>query len=481
MFLRALSIENVRSIEHLEIDFAGEKKEGRKWTIVLGENGTGKSTILRAAALVLGGSDILPLLAPDPQLWVRNGARAARISARIATAKGELRTISVDITRGQTVSEIVKRNHKNLAQLDAALGHAGRSYFVAGYGASRRLPGADAPSFTQSEAFTHLRAQAVASLFSRDATLRALDAWAMDLDYRMEAAGVEMIRGAMAELLPGVGFLRIDRQQRQLLFETPDGPVPLQQLSDGYQNMASWTGDLLFRITETFQNYKRPLDARGLLLLDEIDLHLHPKWQRQLVAFLDRKFPNLQILATTHSPFTAQQAPPGALHVLEREPHPRGRGPVLSARQHRGDPKLLRIDQLLEPLLGLKTTESLAAQRVRTKQRTLREKRGRSASEERSFQELTAAVRVLPQAQAIDASEQARLDLLREIGQHLSGASPTAPSRVRGAKKVPVLLAEPAPSVDVLENVFRKMALELPTTEGSAKAPRKRARGKKSR
>jgi hypothetical protein len=289
----------------------------------------------------------------------------------------------------------------------------------------------------------------------------------MDLDYRMQETGIEMIRSALGELLPGVTFLRIDRQNRQLLFDTPDGVVPLQQLSDGYQNMASWTGDLLFRITETFGNYRRPLAARGLLLLDEIDLHLHPVWQRELLLFLDRKLPNLQILATTHSPFTAQQASPGALHVLERISTKGAKAGVLRARQYNGDPKLLRVDQLLEPLLGLETTESLAAQRVREKQRDLRGKSSRTQAEEKTLAQLTTAVRVLPQAQALDAPERARLDLLRRIELHLEGEkSPrgTAKSRkdktAAAAGLAPAVAAEATPPAEAIENVFHKMALQ---------------------
>ncbi len=85
---------------------------------------------------------------------------------------------------------------------------------------------------------------------------------------------------ALKDLLPGVSLARIDRENRSLIFETQDGELPLDQLSEGYQNMAAVQGDLLYRITEVYRDYKTPLSARGLLLIDEIDLHLHPVWQR---------------------------------------------------------------------------------------------------------------------------------------------------------------------------------------------------------
>ncbi len=71
MFLRNLRIENLRSVKSVDVNFRANGKGNRKWTVLLGENGTGKTTVLRAAALVLDGSDALPALMPDPSVWVR--------------------------------------------------------------------------------------------------------------------------------------------------------------------------------------------------------------------------------------------------------------------------------------------------------------------------------------------------------------------------------------------------------------------------
>ncbi|SPF35344.1 conserved hypothetical protein [Candidatus Sulfopaludibacter sp. SbA4] len=155
-------------------------------------------------------------------------------------------------------------------------------------------------------------------MFSPDATLQSLQNWAMDIHYRRSGAGLRMVRETLDGLLPGIAFSRIDRKQKKVLFSTPDGIVRLDQLSDGYQNVAAWCGDLVYRVTELNPDYKNPLQARGLILIDEIDLHLHPIWQRQLREYINQKFPNLQILATTHSPLTAQQCGEGELFSLQR-------------------------------------------------------------------------------------------------------------------------------------------------------------------
>ena len=140
----------------------------------------------------------------------------------------------------------------------------------------------------------------------------------MDLHYARGESFLRLIRSALAELLPGATFRDIDKTRRTLVFDTADGPVSLDDLSDGYQNVAAWVGDLLYRTTGAFDDFSNPLATRGLLLLDEIDLHLHVKWQRQLRQFIESKLPKFQIVATTHSPMTAQQAGRGEVHVLAR-------------------------------------------------------------------------------------------------------------------------------------------------------------------
>lgn len=170
----------------------------------------------------------------------------------------------------------------------------------------------------QDAQFRHPRARSVATLFSADAALNPLETWAMDLHYRRKAAGLRIVREALRDFLTEVTFKRIDARRRELVFRTPDGDMRLGVLSDGYQNAVAWCGDLLYRVTEAFDDYRSPLQARGLLLIDEVDLHLHPLWQRRLRSYLTDKLPNFQMVVTTHSALTAQQARSGELMVLKR-------------------------------------------------------------------------------------------------------------------------------------------------------------------
>jgi hypothetical protein len=353
MFLRHLELVAVRSIEHAVLSLEDGEKQTRKWTLLLGENGVGKSTVLKSIALLTAGSEALPELLGPPETWIRNGREACTMRATLTTAEGEPRQIELALHRGDGIRDVFDRNAGTLDALDRALRHSSRNYLCVGYGVTRRPSPGPRAAMAYWDLFRHPRARSVSTLFSEDALLQPLETWAMDLDYRRRQAGLQVVRETMEDLLPGVQFREIDREHRQLLFDTPDGVVPFSQLSEGYRNMAGWCGDLVYRLTEIYANYHRPLTGRGLLLLDEIDLHLHPVWQRQLRHFLERKLPNFQIIATTNSPLTAQPSGPGELHVLGRKD-----GGSVTLTAFEGEPRKMSIAELLRsPLFGLDTLD----------------------------------------------------------------------------------------------------------------------------
>src|SRR5262249_45627762 len=149
MFLRSLTIQNLRAIEDVRLSFDSPTVDARKWTLILGENGCGKSTVLRAAALMFAGTDALPhLLGGEMDSWVRFGAQEATISAVIEPARHQTREISLRLRRGVTIGVLFSDNHESLSLLDAAIKHSSRNYLTVGYGASRRL-NLDPNSFTK--------------------------------------------------------------------------------------------------------------------------------------------------------------------------------------------------------------------------------------------------------------------------------------------------------------------------------------------
>lgn len=369
MFLLDLEIENLRAIRSMKVDFRNGGDNARRWTVLFGENGCGKSTILKAIGLVLAGSSALPRLIGNVDDWIQNRQKTATIRATLRTERGEQREVSLTLKRGDDVRSLIIRNQKRLSLLDAALKHADRNYFVVGYGAFRRPPDQDEKSIHRRSFSENDRAAHLATLFSGSPDLVGLERWAMDLDYRKESKGQDLIKAALAKLLPKMRFKHIDKKRRAIVMQTVDGDVFLQNLSEGYQAMAAWAGDILYRMTETFTDRKDPLAARGLLLIDEMDLHLHPIWKRGLVDFLNAAFPNLQIVATTHSPLSIQECNEGELFVVQR-PNRKQSNPKLVAFS--GDPSKMRLSELfLSPLIGLDTLDSPKVSELRKRAREI--------------------------------------------------------------------------------------------------------------
>ena len=376
MFLKHLSLENIRCFEKAELDFDLAGGDNRKWTVLLGENGTGKTTVLKALALVMAGSEALSELVGEPDSWIRHGAESGSIKLAIETARGGVRENSLEFRRGENRAQFRKRSIDTLKRLDAALEHTSRSYLTVAYGASRQLGDGGLVGARKGSGFSHPRARSMASLFDREAELNPLESWAMRLDYSSEGKHLEVVRQVLSDFLPDTSFSHIDKSRECLMFETADGVIPLRLLSDGYQNVAAWVGDLLYQITSIFEDYQDPFNARGVLILDEVDLHLHPKWQRRLLDFLDDRLPRMQLVVTTHSVVTAQQSEPGALHYCARRPE------GLTIEAFEGDPGKLLLNQLIATeAFGNASDESLSVEKDKRAYRELHKKADKSTAD----------------------------------------------------------------------------------------------------
>jgi AAA domain, putative AbiEii toxin, Type IV TA system len=416
MFLRELRISNVRSLKDIHIDFSDADGKARKWTMILGENGCGKSSVLRATALLLAGSDALAGIVGQPDSWIRNGQKSAIIEGRIETQAGEVRQARLEFRRGENIRLFFQRNAKTLTDLDRALAHNAANYFTAGYGAARRINLTAKEKSQSSSLVSGPRADAVATLFNSDAQLASVEAWAFDIHYRGNQAGLKVVERTLSRLLPGVLFKGIDRKNRELIFETADGRVPLAHLSDGYQNMTGWCGDLLYRITEAYGHYRDPLAVRGLLLMDEIDLHLHPVWQRELRTFIETKLPNFQIICTTHSPLTAQQSAAGELFFLRRKTRPA----AVEIHQYEDAPRELMVHQvLLGPVFGLHTMDSKMVEDMKAEYKSLAAKASLSSRERKRHSELRRVLSDMPDWSTETPMDRKRLRLLDKLDKQL--------------------------------------------------------------
>lgn len=146
-----------------------------------------------------------------------------------------------------------------------------------------------------------------------------------------EAAAVsepqlEAVQRAAAACLPGAKNLYFSLNTRSVLVDLEDGrTLPFHLMSDGYRNLVALAADLAWRCVQLNPHHgaDAPLHARGIVLIDEVDLHLHPHWQRRVIGDLRKTFPGVQFVATTHSPQVLSTADDSWVRLLvagEKQP-----------------------------------------------------------------------------------------------------------------------------------------------------------------
>jgi hypothetical protein len=182
-----------------------------------------------------------------------------------------------------------------------------------------------------------------------------------------------------------IEFAEIDEDEEGLFpqFQTPDGTLPLDALSQGTQSIIQWCADLLIGYAE-FYDFPESLDDKpGILIIDDIDAHLHPSRQRRILPVLTSEFPSLQIFCATHSPLTLSGLKAGQVHLLKRD----AKGKITVSRNET-DIKGWSADEIYGTLLGVEPTD-LATTKKLERVRELRRKETKlSAKEKRELESL---------------------------------------------------------------------------------------------
>ncbi|MEH2071941.1 MAG: AAA family ATPase [Nostoc sp.] len=135
-------------------------------------------------------------------------------------------------------------------------------------------------------------------------------------DYRDKQ--LEAVRQSISSLIPEFSNLRVQRSPLRMTVRKQGEELIINQLSDGEKCLLAMVGDLARRLAIANPGLTEPLEGEGVVLIDEIELHLHPKWQREIIPALTRTFPNCQFIVTTHSPQVISQVKPEGIYILEK-------------------------------------------------------------------------------------------------------------------------------------------------------------------
>lgn len=338
MYITEVEITDLRSFrETHSVSLAHSDGTYPGWTVFAGRNGAGKSTLLKAIALSVIGPLASRSLAGVFTDWVRKGAESGMVASKIAfteqkdTFQSGGRVTKTPFWAGLKWSpsshghDVLERwmdkessNRQRIPDRGPwADGPSG--WFIAGYGPYRHLgpPPADVIKLSGDPVVARL-----VNLFNETATLSDAVDWLKQVHLRAleNRPGAEVLKNTVLEIL-GNGLLPDGSLVRKVdsegLWIERDGvTMPLEQVSDGYRTVAALVVDIIRRIYETYGGLevsrndfgKLVCNQPGVVLIDEVDAHLHVAWQQKIGFWLTETFPAIQFLVTTHSPFICQAA-----------------------------------------------------------------------------------------------------------------------------------------------------------------------------
>lgn len=373
-------------------------------------------------ALLIAGAPASQTLDPNYVTWGprAKGNGSGKISGSFFLDAGDLESISLDgaprepgvhgkVTLSIPPPRIIERSGKQVRlslsnswteELNSTggeeeeLGHGifpTRNWFSAGYGPFRRLSSDIPEALTES---SELRdpsdavstAERFATLFHEDAALGESVAWLVGVYLRSleKKRGADRLLKLVLDLisdglLPD-GYEAVRVTSAGLWVRSGNQQFPLREMSDGYRTVTALVIDIVRRLHEFYGNLRArrsknvlALHVPGVVMIDEVDAHLHVSWQQRIGDWLTAHFPKIQFVVTTHSPYVCQSADLGGLIRLP--------GPGEDVAPHVVDEELYRRivygsgdDAALSALFGLDTPYSSEAERLRGQLVVLEEK-----------------------------------------------------------------------------------------------------------
>lgn len=376
--IQRIEIRNFGTIESLDFDFADAYSDvaasssaaelpedgSASALMILGENASGKSTVLEAVALALLGTSQIKKLSLRAEDVVRRTRWDMPVSE--TTLPAEVR-IFFEGAKDKPVELTAD------ARANTFSGTSQPSTVLLGYGPRRFF--ADLGSFRRRSSQAHAR---VETLFKPLAVIANPNDWLMTCPPDMFSLAVRALRQIL--MLPDDAIVRRPEDGGgEIRFEVQGIVAPLSRLSDGYKTIVATSVDIM---REMLRYWPDLANARGVVLIDELEAHLHPRWKMRIVQRLRRAMPQVQFIATTHDPLCLRGMYDGEVQVLSRDDQFNVER-IVDVPNVRG----LSVEQLLtSDCFGLFSTEDPAFDEEVTRYVALATKRQRTAAEERELE-----------------------------------------------------------------------------------------------
>ena len=333
MEITSLKLTNLRSIKAAEFHF----QPG--FNLIVGVNGVGKTSILDAlrvclSAVVKRANNLRSRAEAFSANDIRIGADAMTVKCDVQIGKRE-HSYLLHKPRETSVPQKAKAGMPreqvhSTPEVAEFIGDA--PPFVSGdelggrplavlFSTSRAVPSERAPR--KGIAARGIEFAFADAFVERELRLGEFGAWLeVQESMRSERPAADRVldacEGAVKRFLPSYANLRLGSEDsRQLLIDRDSTTIPVRQLSDGERGILALVLDLTRRLAQANPNLTDPAsEAEAVVLIDEIDLHLHPKWQRQIVHNLTKTFPRCQFIATTHSPQIIGEVPHERIQII---------------------------------------------------------------------------------------------------------------------------------------------------------------------
>ncbi|HSS47618.1 MAG TPA: AAA family ATPase [Thermoanaerobaculia bacterium] len=317
--VQTLEIRNFKNIEHLKFDFSAEPSSPSftgDWTCIAGINGSGKSSILQALVMVLLGDKLTAELGGDRILRMLRRTGEQRLPTEISAVVSdgqETHELRLLLSEQGVHDSWIDRNsdeYQNMLQAWQRL----QNQVIVSYGASRNL--SDYREDRHDGMSPRIRRQM--TLFDPRTRIASIEALLTGGDSSTPVLRTlqKLLRSILAkETAPSI-------EGDRLLFGQAGISVEAIDLPDGFRSTVAWLADLCATWHETVPKEAAtsdPTKIRGIVMLDEIDLHLHPGLQRALVPRLREALPNVQFFVTTHSPLVLSSFDRAELVALDRD------------------------------------------------------------------------------------------------------------------------------------------------------------------
>lgn len=352
-----LKLQGVRGFEELELDFKNPiTKEPLKNVVLVGKNGSGKTTILKSIVHCLttwnyhfGGQKM-----DETDINIKSDEFSIKLNVKFNELEKQILFKDVDTSKIEKINTITatKKNETIKTKLDNQASEyidteeeiVYKDYILITpntsaqeYNNFRKNVFSNENNETLVFYFDSLRFLSTESLSGPNSIelpqnkredmlsdsveffngnplfkYNYVKQWLINLDFkRLKNSEYESIYNRVInaiDLLITPNKFDSITEKSEILFKTRNGEIPIEKLSDGFKNVFIIIGEILFRFEQNTEvdNINEMFNKEAIVMIDEIDCHLHPEWQLNIIPTLNKIFPNIQIIATTHSPFIIQ-------------------------------------------------------------------------------------------------------------------------------------------------------------------------------